>query len=119
MKILLVEDDPILRRTMQHLLPHWGYQVDVADCGKAALDLLKDTEVDAVLLDQNLPDFLGCQIATILRHDLLNNCPIIIGLTGYIDPDEYQTFIDSGMDEVLQKPLQKKQLEDALSALAK
>lgn len=116
MKILLVEDDVVLRRAMQHLLTQWQYEVEIVSCGQAALAALQAGLFDVVLLDEQLPDMYGREIASKIRS-LLEVCPLIIGLTGYVDVDDYQSFLAAGMDEVLQKPLRREGLRTTLAQL--
>ena len=55
MKILVVEDDPLIRRSLRELVEAWGYACDDAGDGLVALDLLQACPYDLVLLDLNLP----------------------------------------------------------------
>ena len=116
MKILLVEDDMVLHRAMQHLLAQWQYEVEIVNCGQAALAALQTKVFDVVLLDEQLPDMGGREVASKIRS-VLEDCPLIIGLTGYVGIDDYPSFLAAGMDEVLQKPLRRDVLKETLTRL--
>src|SRR3954463_216689 len=54
-KLLLVDDSPVERMALAHYLRRQGYKVDEAGDGQSALDHLKNREVDALLLDLQMP----------------------------------------------------------------
>lgn len=68
LKLLLVEDDPLLGEALQEALATNGYQVRWADCGARALEAASDESFDLLLQDVKLPDADGLDIL----HDLLN-----------------------------------------------
>ena len=117
MKILLIEDDDVLRHALSHLMPRWGYEIDTADCGQTALRKVQKFQFDIILLDEQLPDTRGRELAPKLRAQNVDNRLVIIGLTGYVDVDARQSFLDAGMDEVLQKPIKRDIFEATIVAL--
>jgi two-component system KDP operon response regulator KdpE len=64
-KILVVEDDILIRRLLRATLPPRGFTVIEAETGMAALDRLKTDQPDLIVLDLGLPDFNGIDL---LRH---------------------------------------------------
>src|SRR4051794_6679992 len=66
-RILLVDDSPVERIALGHFLRRAGYMVDEAGDGKAALALLQTTEVDALLLDLQMPGMSGFEVLTYLQ----------------------------------------------------
>ena len=54
-KVLIVDDESAIRRALHNTLHGMGFQVDDASSGEAALDLVRETEYDVVLLDINMP----------------------------------------------------------------
>lgn len=71
LKLLLVEDDPLLGEALQEALTTNGYQVHWANCGAGALEAASDGSFDLLLQDVKLPDADGLDIL----HDLLNRQP--------------------------------------------
>src|SRR4051794_5011080 len=61
-RILLVDDEPSLRRSVARLLISKGFAVDTAEDGAAALDLLKTRSIDVMLLDLMLPRMSGMEV---------------------------------------------------------
>ena len=74
MRILLVEDDRILRITTSKLLTRWADDkiVDVAEDGESAIRMMQETEYDLVFLDNELPDIRGHDVALRIRQELLH-----------------------------------------------
>ena len=60
-KILLVEDEPILRETYQIILSTQPYRCDVADNGKVALEKCETQDYDLILLDLMMPTMKGVE----------------------------------------------------------
>lgn len=61
-RILVVEDEPILAELISDDLCEMGYQVFIADNGRDALDFIKKQEVDIVLSDLNMPHMSGSEL---------------------------------------------------------
>lgn len=104
--VLLIEDQLEIREVTRELLGSYGYRVIEASTGTEGIRLSKENEVRAVIIDLGLPDMNGRDVAALLRH-----LPIII-LTG----NAGEMHIPEA-DIVLQKPLRRGQLQDALSKL--
>lgn len=119
MKILLVEDDATLRLAMQHLIPRWGHDLETAENGAKALTMVENYKFDGILLDEQLPDVNGRMLAPQLRGRSRSDPIFIIGLTGFVDPDERQSFFDAGMDEIIQKPIRKEVFDEIIARLGR
>ena len=89
--ILVVDDQDLLRSTLQRLLLSAGYQVDTAATGQEAFSRIASREYSVALLDLKLPDLDGIDIASYLTAER-PDCPVII-LTG-------QASIESAMEAV-------------------
>ncbi|EET4453477.1 aerobic respiration two-component sensor histidine kinase ArcB [Escherichia coli] len=105
LNVLLVEDIELNVIVARSVLEKLGNSVDVAMTGKAALEMFKPGEYDLVLLDIQLPDMTGLDISRELtkrypREDL----PPLVALTANVLKDK-QEYLNSGMDDVLSKPL--------------
>ena len=66
-RILVVDDDPQIRRVMRVTLTGQGYEVDDAKSGEAALEKLRDERFDLVLLDMNMPGMGGLETCRAIR----------------------------------------------------
>jgi DNA-binding response OmpR family regulator len=70
MKILLVEDDPRLSRSLARLLEQDRHNVEVAPDGETGLDIaLGENGIDVVILDIGLPDISGLDVARRIREE--------------------------------------------------
>ncbi|PJI98006.1 two-component system OmpR family response regulator [Acidovorax sp. 69] len=115
MRILLVEDDALLRTQLRTALQEAGYTVDEADNGHDA-QFLGDTEtVDAVVLDLGLPMVDGLTVLKRWRGQG-RNMPVLI-LTARDNWHEKVAGIDAGADDYLTKPFHLEELLARLRAL--
>ena len=118
-RILLAEDDPRAQKVLPKLLKNYGYQVDVAGDGKAALQALESNDYAVVLMDCMMPYMSGFEVtaairdpaSSVRRHDIP-----VIALTGNALKHDVEECIAAGMDDHLPKPLV---LDDLLTKLKK
>ena len=68
-RILVVDDDPQIRRVMRVTLTAQGYEVDDARSGEEALEKLRERQCDLVLLDMNMPGMGGLETCRLIRAD--------------------------------------------------
>lgn len=61
-RILVVDDEPQIRRVLRATLAAEGYEVEDARTGEVALEVVRERRFDLILLDMNLPGFGGVQI---------------------------------------------------------
>jgi len=115
-KILVVEDYPIGAKIAKSILLALDCEVDTAETGKAALDLIEKNYYDLIFLDIGLPDMDGYTIAKRIRsHRIASTaCTPIIGLTAHADSDNKQHCLDVAINAVVTKPLIKEQAETIL-----
>ena len=79
MKILIVEDEDILRNVLQERFEEENFSVFIAPDGKIALSLAKKNKPDIILLDILLPEVDGIEVLTSLKaNDELSNIPVIM-----------------------------------------
>ena len=115
MRLLLVEDEPTLRRQLRQALADAGYVVDEADNGREA-QFLGDTEsFDAVVLDLGLPVLDGLSVLQRWRA-AGRTMPVLI-LTARDNWSEKVAGIDAGADDYLTKPFHTEELLARLRAL--
>lgn len=99
--ILVVEDDPSVRRALAANLRARGYDVDVAADGEAALDLAARRHPATVLLDLGLPGMSGVEVIQGLR--IWSKVPIIV-LSAYGTEQDKVDALDAGADDYVTKP---------------
>lgn len=117
MRILVVEDDPDLRRQLSDTLTHAGYAVDLAADGEDG-HFLGDTEpYDAVVLDLGLPKMDGVTVLERWR-DAGMSAPVLI-LTARDRWSEKVAGFDAGADDYLTKPFHPEELLARLRALTR
>lgn len=115
-RVLVVDDDPAMRRTCARALTHDGWDVVLAEHGHAAIELLRDRTVpfDCVVSDVHMPELDGFQlVAEIRKHD--DDIPVLL-MTGDPSLDGAVRAIDTGAVSYLSKPFDH---ENLLSAVAR
>ncbi|MBB5335102.1 response regulator transcription factor [Pectinatus brassicae] len=104
MKILLAEDDSKLSKMLVYLLKKEMHSVDAVDNGNDAIEYIKLTDYDVVLLDWMMPQKSGIDVCKYIRsHD--NNCGILL-LTAKDTLDDKILGLDSGADDYIVKPFE-------------
>ena len=101
-RILVVEDEQHLADGLRFNLEAEGYDVDVVESGEAALEHLRSTEVNLVLLDVMLPGVDGFAVSAELRRNS-NFVPVLM-LTARGRPDDVVRGFEAGADDYLPKP---------------
>jgi PAS domain S-box-containing protein len=107
-RILLTEDDPTAQNVVSRLLKNYGYLVDVAGDGKAALQALQKNDYALVLMDCMMPDISGYEVTAVIRDPASAVCRHdipVIALTGNAMKEDRDWCIAAGMDDHLPKPL--------------
>lgn len=112
--VLLVDDNRDAAESMQALLELEGHAVAVAFTGQSALDEAARVLPDVVILDLNLPDIHGCEVARRLR--VRPHGPLLFALTGSDGELDRQAVRNAGFDRHFVKPVDVATLLQALSA---
>jgi DNA-binding response OmpR family regulator len=113
-RILLVEDDAEISRLTAMYLDVEGYQVEVIDDGALALDAIKKTKPELIILDLMLPGMSGIEICKLARE--FYQQPILI-LTACDDDVSEVSLLKMGADDYLAKPLRPHVLVARIEAL--
>jgi signal transduction histidine kinase len=109
-KILLVEDDPDTNKLIYEILNINKYDCSFCYNGKEALDYLKNSFCDLILMDIIMPELDGIQTAkTILRLEKTKNIPVIF-LTVKTDEELIKESFDIGIVDFIQKPIKPLEL---------
>lgn len=106
-RILVVDDEPQIRRVMRMTLGGQGYEIVEARSGEEALERFRNELPDLVLLDLNMPGIGGLETCRQLRST--SETPIIV-LTVRNTEDEKVQALDAGADDYITKPFGMKEL---------
>ncbi|MCG7586062.1 aerobic respiration two-component sensor histidine kinase ArcB [Photobacterium sp. OFAV2-7] len=115
LNIFMVEDIELNITVAKALLESLGHEVTIAMRGDEALEKFDPEAYDLVLLDIQLPDMSGFDIARTLRekYDYL---PALVALTANVIKDKAE-YLEKGMDDALSKPLSVKAITDVIQRL--
>jgi two-component system KDP operon response regulator KdpE len=106
-RILVVDDEPQIRRIMRTTLTTTGYEVDDAKNGEEALEKVREFRPDLVLLDINMPGMGGLATCKAIRAD--SNTAIVMLTVHNTEPAKVEA-LDSGADDFVVKPFSTPEL---------
>jgi DNA-binding NtrC family response regulator len=107
-RILVIDDEESIRRTVSMTLQRAGYAVDTAEDGKQAIEKAKANFYNLALIDIRLPDMEGTELLTALEETTPKMVKII--LTGYPALENAVKAINKGVDTYLIKPVKTDEL---------
>jgi DNA-binding response OmpR family regulator len=114
-KILAVDDEPDLADLMYFHLHRAGYEVATAANGWEALDQIRRSRPDIILLDLMLPDLDGFGVCEILRRDPATATIPIIIVSAWASPDSRNLGLELGALDYLTKPFSPQELLDRVN----
>jgi two-component system, OmpR family, KDP operon response regulator KdpE len=106
-KILVIDDDPQIRRVMRSTLTAHGYQVNDARSGEEGLDELRNSSYDLVLLDMNMPGMGGMETCRMIRSS--SEIAIIMLTVNNAERQKVEA-LDAGADDYVTKPFSTPEL---------
>lgn len=107
-RILVIDDEESIRRTISMTLEHAGYLVDAAENGRQAIEKAEANFYNLALIDIRLPDMEGTELLTALKETTPKMVKII--LTGYPALQNAVKAINKGVDYYLIKPVNTDEL---------
>lgn len=110
MRVLVVDDDPVLRRIVQAGLTRAGHQVRAVADGHAAWDLLQEESFRLVITDWMMPGMDGPELVRRIRTASFPGYTYIILLTARSDKSDVVSGLDAGADDFLTKPFHTEEL---------
>ncbi len=113
--ILLVEDEPIIRKGIKMWLEKSNFEVEEASDGNIAMEMLEKNKYDLVVLDVMLPVADGFAVLKYLRQELNNWIPVIM-LTAKSQEDDKVLGLNLGADDYMVKPFSNRELEARINA---
>ncbi|MEO0321420.1 MAG: ATP-binding protein [Myxococcota bacterium] len=117
LRVLLVDDEALMRRSARRLLVQFGHSVDEASDGLEALERFRNSTPppDAVVLDINMPRLGG--VETFERLRALDATLPVIFASGYLEPDLERRLLEAGALAVLEKPFKIEVMRGLLAAV--
>jgi two-component system KDP operon response regulator KdpE len=106
-RILVVDDDPQIRRVMKMTLTAEGYEVEDARTGEEAQEALRAGHYDLMLLDMNMPGMGGLETCRVIRGS--SEIPIIMLTVRNAEKDKVSA-LDAGADDFVAKPFSTAEL---------
>lgn len=116
-KILIIDDDSGLRKSLSAFLSKNGYNVKTAPGGKAGLKIIKNEKIDLVLLDIRMPEMDG--ITTLKKIKELNKTLNIIIITGFGSIETAVEAMKNGAIDYVKKPFNLKNLLEKINTALK
>jgi CheY-like chemotaxis protein len=107
MRLLVVEDSPLLRKMFGLAFPHQMHELHPAENGRIAMELLalSGDPFDAVLLDLRMPDMNGVEFIRALRtHPIHRRTPVILTTAESDDSELLQQATELGVAAIVKKP---------------
>lgn len=117
MRVLLVEDDRAMARTVELILENAGFEHETAQSGEMALEFIRTYEFDLILLDLSLPDMHGHEVLRQLRTQRIAT-PVLI-LSGDSETGTKVTGFGAGADDYVTKPFDRDELLARIHALVR
>ncbi|MFS1443050.1 TMAO reductase system sensor histidine kinase/response regulator TorS [Vibrio sp. 10N.286.46.E10] len=122
-KVILIEDNPVNCIVAEGFLNNLGHDVVIATTGQEARAIFSEQEFDIALVDINLPDCDGVELIQQLKEDALQHeqsatrkVPPMIAVSAHVFNEEVESYLASGFDGFLPKPLEKEALSQLIVA---
>ena len=117
-KVLVAEDVPLNQLLMKTILDEFGFESDIAENGKIAVEKLKVNEYDVVLMDLQMPEMNGFEATGYIRNKLQLKIPVI-ALTADVTTVDLAKCKAVGMNDYIAKPVDERQLYNKIVSLVK
>jgi len=116
-RILLAEDEEILRMLVTDTLEDEDYEVDEAEDGQQALELAIKNDYDLIVLDYMMPMLTGLEVIEAIRNKLNNKSVKILMLSAKSQSYEQEKIIQAGADYFMAKPFSPLQLLEKVKGI--
>ena len=118
MLALVIDDSKTTRMILRRMLKELGFEVEEAENGREALDLLEsDFAPNIVLVDWNMPVMDGYQFVKAVRSKPKFNKLVLMMVTTETELDRLTAALEAGIDEYVMKPFTKEVIEEKLEIL--
>ena len=112
--ILLAEDNKANQLVAKELLARANIRVDIAENGMEAVLAVREKDYSLVLMDVQMPEMDGIEATKIIRREHPGRDLPIIALTAHAMNEDRQICLDAGMDDYVRKPIDRKELFEAI-----
>ena len=117
-KVLVVEDIALNQLLMRTVLDDFGFECDIAENGKLALEKLQNNQYDIILMDLQMPEMNGFEATKYIRETLKSTIPII-ALSADVTTVDVDKCRQVGMNDYISKPVDEKILYSKIVTLVK
>jgi CheY-like chemotaxis protein len=116
--ILVVEDDPINMMLISEVLKKMGYNVEKAENGRQAIDMIEKIEPVLIFMDVNMPEMDGFSTTKLIRQlpEPFGSTPIV-ALTADAMQGDKEKCIEAGMNDYISKPFRLEEIEAVLKKM--
>lgn len=116
-KVLVVDDNVINRKVARGFLKSYDFDLDEAESGPEAIELVRKNRYDIIFMDHMMPMMDGIEAAEIIRRDCGENgtAPAIIALTANAMEGMREKFLSKGFQDFIAKPLDRRALGQLLA----
>src|SRR5260370_24213411 len=117
MRVLLIEDDSAMAKSIELMLRSEGFKVYTTDVGEEGIDLGKLYDYDIIVLDLQLPDMSGFEVMKSLRQAKIRT-PMLV-LSGNAVVEAKIKALGFGADDYMTKPFHKDELDARIQAVVR
>ncbi|WP_449065870.1 response regulator [Planomonospora algeriensis] len=117
LNVLLAEDNPVNQKVAQLMLARLGHRVDTVDDGAQAVEAVRRTSYDVILMDMHMPNMDGLEATRRIRAEQPETRPYIVALTASVLGEDQEACRNAGMDDYLAKPVRAHELGELLEPL--
>jgi two-component system response regulator BaeR len=108
--ILIVDDEPAVRRTVRGVLESSGFECEESENGASALEWLKEHHADVIIVDYQMPIMNGLSLLEHVQRNHNGRTPRVIMLSGLIEEEEKLKAVDLGAYAIIDKPCNFREL---------
>lgn len=119
LNVLVVEDNPMNQLLTKKILEDWGWTIDIVENGTEALEHIKHTDFDLVLMDIQMPEMDGYEATQKIRKTMpAPKCNVpIMAMTAHVMPGEEEMCYRMGMNGYISKPFETKTLYSKVASI--
>lgn len=116
-KILIIDDEEILRQLMEHVLSGDGHDTITAADGEAGIALAKSDAPDLIITDMSMPKMTGWDMVKAIKTNYATKNIPIIALTAHATADDRAAAFDAGVSTYEEKPIDMARIKKHIAEL--